>query len=385
MASRRRATGEGSLYFDKSKDRWVGSVVTAAGRRKVLGKTKTEARQRLDKLRHEVDTKGQVGKGNATVNDAVNVWTRRVLAARTVAPSTRRTYEWCASVISDELGSKRLRTLTVEDIERAFDRLADPGRRDGRPFGRAALVKLRSVLGQALDTAQRRGMVNRNVARIAELTPDAKRADERMALTPEQVRMLCQNIGKYRVGVMVLVMLTTGLRPGEASGVLWDDLNLDVGTLTVRHAVRLIGNRPVVTDELKTASSRRTIALPKATIAALRMHRVQQSEERLAAADWSDLRLVFATTKGTPLSPANVRRDLEKLCRRADVPVVRPNELRHSAASAMSDAGVPLEQIADQLGHTSTRMLDQTYRHRVRPAVTASVDVMDALLAADES
>ena len=52
---------------------------------------------------------------------------------------------------------------------------------------------------------------------------------------------------------------------------------------------------------------------------------------------------------------------------------------RHSAASLLSDKGVPLEQIADQLGHTTTRMLEQHYRHQVRPSVSASVAVMEEL------
>src|SRR3954467_13400080 len=41
--------------------------------------------------------------------------------------------------------------------------------------------------------------------------------------------------------------------------------------------------------------------------------------------------------------------------------------LRHTAASLMSDAGVPIEVAADQLGHRDTRMLSLHYRHRVRP------------------
>ena len=46
-----------------------------------------------------------------------------------------------------------------------------------------------------------------------------------------------------------------------------------------------------------------------------------------------------------------------------------PSELRHSAASLLSAAGVPLEVIADVLGHASTRMLEQHYRHQVNTFV----------------
>jgi integrase len=51
------------------------------------------------------------------------------------------------------------------------------------------------------------------------------------------------------------------------------------------------------------------------------------------------------------------------------IPRVTPNELRHTAASLANDAGVRLEELADQLGHKDVRMVSQVYRHRIRPTV----------------
>jgi integrase len=56
-----------------------------------------------------------------------------------------------------------------------------------------------------------------------------------------------------------------------------------------------------------------------------------------------------------------------------------PNMLRHSAASIMSDAGVPLERIADQLDHKDTRMLTAHHRQRIRPSVDAALILEDVL------
>jgi integrase len=82
---------------------------------------------------------------------------------------------------------------------------------------------------------------------------------------------------------------------------------------------------------------------------------------------WRDHGLVFTTEIGTPVD-LSLRRVIRKLTDVAGVPPVSPNEIgRHSAASLLYDAGLPLERIADILGHTSTRMLEETYRHRVRP------------------
>lgn len=60
------------------------------------------------------------------------------------------------------------------------------------------------------------------------------------------------------------------------------------------------------------------------------------------------------------------------------------NLLRHSAASLMADAGMPIELVADQLGHRDLRMLRRHYRHRIRPTISGGA-VVDGLLSLDAS
>ena len=90
---------------------------------------------------------------------------------------------------------------------------------------------------------------------------------------------------------------------------------------------------------------------------------------------------MFASEVGTPMHSTNLNRRLARLTESAglgkDWSITELS--RHSAASLLSDSGVPLEQIADQLGHPTTRMLEQHYRHQVRPSVSASVAVMEEL------
>ena len=94
---------------------------------------------------------------------------------------------------------------------------------------------------------------------------------------------------------------------------------------------------------------------------------------------WRDCGLVFPTRLGTLLDPANLRRSLHQLTDRAGLGHWHPHELRHSAASLLSAAGVPLEEVADLLGHASTRVTSAVYRHRTTPTVEAARDPMDRL------
>jgi len=95
---------------------------------------------------------------------------------------------------------------------------------------------------------------------------------------------------------------------------------------------------------------------------------------------WQDLGLVFPTSRGTLLDPANLRRSLRTVTEQAGLGRWHPHELRHSAASLLSAAGVPLEEVADVLGHASTRVTSATYRHRTTPTVEAAAGPMEQIL-----
>ena len=69
------------------------------------------------------------------------------------------------------------------------------------------------------------------------------------------------------------------------------------------------------------------------------------------------------------LDPANLRRGLRQVTESAGLGRWHPHELRHSAASLLSAAGLPLEEVADVLGHASTRVTSSVYRHRTTPTL----------------
>src|SRR5438552_18130240 len=130
-------------------------------------------------------------------------------------------------------------------------------------------------------------------------------------------------------------MLSLGLRRGEALGLSWDDLDLDKGTLIVRQALKREGGG-LVLGAVKTAGSRRALNLPRPVIEALRAHRRRQVEARLTVGTgWTDNGLVFTSTIGTPIDPANLRHYFAALCQRAGLGHRHPPKLRHTAPPIM--------------------------------------------------
>lgn len=145
----------------------------------------------------------------------------------------------------------------------------------------------------------------------------------------------------------------------------------------------LYGDRCARGATPRRAKSRRTLALPQTAIQALREHRLQQAEDRLAArALWEDHGLVFASAVGTPLDAANVRREFRKIMEAAGLGTGwAPRDLRHTFVSLTSADGVPIEEVARLAGHNRTATTELVYRHELRPVITMGAEAMDRILA----
>ncbi|MEQ1698922.1 MAG: tyrosine-type recombinase/integrase [Ilumatobacteraceae bacterium] len=376
-----RGNGDGSVYQEGARrpiderGRWVAQVKIDGKYRRTYHPTKTAATKALDTMRQAAATGAVAIDGNATVGALLDRWEAKVLPARDLSVRTMETYRWACNLLREDLGTTRLRSLTPDAVEDAFEALAAEG------MSRASLVKVRSVLGMALAWAERRGTVGRNVARISDLPAAARRPAKGRSMTAAQARSVLD--ATHRLHALWAVMLYLGLRPGEATGLCWVDIDLEQAVVHVRRSLKLEGGRLVLDERLKTDRSRRSLEVPPQVVAALRAHRSNQARAQLKAGElwvppYPDL--VFTTSLGTPLGPRNVHRSLSLLTERLGLGSWEPYALRHSAASLMSEAGVPIERIADQLGHDGTRMGLLVYRHAVKPTVAGGL-VMGELLA----
>lgn len=375
MARQRRDKGSGSIYRDEARGGWRGEVRIEGKTYVRRGKTKAEVTDRLNAL-HRDHARGTLAVDqHTTIATLVADYVERVVPNRkggNLSPSHRYSYRRSAAIITEEIGTKRAAKLTTREVEQMLDRLA------ARPMARSTITKVRGVLRLALDHAVRRGDLARNVATLAELPTSMSPERKRLPLTEDMARRLLDGLENYRNGTMFALSAVLGLRPGEAAGLYWDDVDLEGRTINITRSRQTDERgRVEIVDRLKTSSAKRTVAMPDRIAEMLTRHRLRQAEERLAAATWVDPNLVFATSTGTPLNISTTRKLLTTICRDLEVTVDDPSgprppmpyELRHTAASIYSAVGVAHEQIADLYGLTSTRMIEDRYRHRLRPTV----------------
>ena len=157
----RRGRGEGGLHWDERRQRWIATVTIgydARGKRitrKASGKTKTEAKEKLKELVRDNDDGLVAPAGSYTVADAVNSWLAYGLNGRD--PQTVSMYRIYADThIIPALGKRKLRQLTVEDVEKLLsDKSAS--------LSTLSLKIIHSILNRAVTHAQARDKVRRNV------------------------------------------------------------------------------------------------------------------------------------------------------------------------------------------------------------------------------
>lgn len=379
----KRANGTGSVHKDKVRNRWVGRISdpSTGKRHTVHAKTRIDLEAKMAAIRTGLQRGEEPEDGQLTVAQACDAWERRTLAGRDPATSTRDNYRWALRLICHPdtgLGGRRAKALTVDQVERWLD--AQRTVHGAKPLSRKSYVRLKSTLGQVLDDAVRRGQLHRNVARIAHLPAETTAPREKWALTPDQLHALDMACKERRVGPVLAFMAGTGCRPGEALGLRWDDLDLDQAVATIRRTVRRDGNRVRVVDQPKTPAGYRSLAMPPVTVAAMKAHQAKQRRARLAALSWEDPALVFPTRVGSVWHPRNFGRDVAAAASAAGLDGFSPNLLRHTAASLLIDAGVPLAKVADQLGHATLRMVSEVYRHRVGPVIDAGAGPLQQAL-----
>jgi integrase len=375
----RRGAGEGNIYR-RADGRWVARLHLgyAGGRRMrkhYYGVTRREVADKLARAKHDLNRGLPVGlDGRQTLESFLHQWLRDVVKV-SVRPSTYTSYELhVRRHIVPELGRVALTKLSAQQVQALLNRKLASG------LSPRSVHHLRAVLRRALNQAMRWDLVPRNVATLVD--PPRVPAREAPHLTPAQVQQLLTATRGDRLHALFTLTVATGLRQGEALALRWSDLDLEAGTVSVRHTLqRIDGELRLV--EPQSTRGRRTIPVPASVAVELRAHRLRQKEERIwMGSRWQEGDFVFTTTIGTPLDGSNVTHRLQELLARAGLHRIRFHDLRHTAASLMLQQGTPARVVMEILGHSQISLTLNTYSHVIPSLMGDAADRMDLVFAA---
>lgn len=380
--TKRRSRGEGSIYWDASRQRWIAVAslgFDGRGKRivkKGSGKTKTAAKDKLKEVLRDYEDGLAIAPSGMTVGDAMRDWVNFGNAKCT--EKTRQNYaSLCRTHVIPHLGAIKLRDLTATHIDHWLAGLSGD-------LSTRTLRLAHNCLNRAIDRAMACDKVKRNVVRLAEV-PTGRPGRPSKSLTLAQAEAILDNAKGTPIYAYLVVSLLTGARTEEMRALRWKHVHLDGQPdhdpplppyVEVWRSVRVGG-------DTKTRKSRRTLALPARCVDALAaLHAAQERAIPAEGPRWADHGVVFASRAGTEMDASNVRKAFRAALERVpdiDPEAWTPRELRHSFVSLLSDRGVPIEDISRLVGHSTTAVTEAVYRHQLRPVVQLGASVMDEI------
>lgn len=379
----RRGKGEGSIY-QRDDGVWVGAIdlgwVGGKRSRKVVN-----GRTRGDVVKKMMALQPVIAQGISPVSERLTVeaYLEQWLTTRVPGTITVRTEMLYAHVvhayINPSLGKIRLAKLTPSDVARMLQDL------EAKNFSPSTRRMARATLRQALRMAEQDGILARNSAAIAEGVKMDQR--EGRSFTPEQAKVFLAAVKDHRLEAAYVLTLALGLRRGEVLDLTWGDVEACEDTVVLSIRRQMVDDRDGVhLSDLKTVGSRRRLHLSPPLIELLEQRRVrQQAEELVRGPRWNNANdLIFTTSVGTPLNPDGFGKTVPKLCKEAGLGHWSIHELRHSCASLLMAQEVPLEVVAEQLGHASIRVTKDVYGHLMPSSRAKAAEAMRTVLFEDD-
>lgn len=363
----RRSNGlfEGRISYRDDHDKSV--------RKSFYGATEKEVKAKMREAVTRIEA-GQTPADSTMKLDAwLTTWSETILPRSNRKETTKALYMTLARthLVGSTIGTRPLGTIKATHIDALVTELGDKG------LAESTVRSVYTVLRSALDGAVRDGLLGSNPA--AKVVRPRVTRQEAKHMTTAQVKAVLDAAATSRYHSALTLIAGTGMRRGEALALHWDDIDLTKGIVRIRRTLSRV-NGALVSTAPKTANSRRDITLTPTMQKMLTKHRTGQKAERLRAGNkWTDTGLVFTTELGTAVDPRNLLRVFTQAAKTAGVEDVGLHTLRHSAATALLDGGVPLHVVSRILGHSSVAITGDVYGHLID---STQADAMDQLSAA---
>jgi len=324
--------------------------------RSITGKTQKEVAQKLKAATTSIDDGTYTAPSKMTVGQWLDIWTAEYLGA--VKPRTVDHYKGVVrSRIKPGLGAIKLDALTPHTIQSYYNGLSKEG------LAPKTVKNTHGILHKALQQAVSNGYLKTNPADSCILPRPVRR--ELKPLNEDLISAFLKTIQGHKFEDLFTVTLFTGMREGEALGLLWDCVDLIKGTITIDKQLQLIRGSKGQYQMVPTKNSKsRTISLAPFVIKVLRKIKAKQLENRLRYGEcWVNSRFVFTDDLGKHLSASSVYKAFKRVVEEIGSPETRFHDLRHSYAVAAIKSGDDIKTVQENLGHATAAFTLDVYGH----------------------
>lgn len=324
--------------------------------RSITGKTQKEVAKKLKEATTAIDEGTYTAPSKMTVAQWMDIWTAEYLGG--VKPRTVDNYKGVVrSRIKPGLGAIKLEALTPHTIQSYYNSLTKEG------LAPKTVKNIHGIIHKAMQQAMANGYIKLNPADSCVL-PRAERK-ELKPMDEDKITAFLKAIPGHKFEDLFTVTLFTGMREGEALGLLWDCVDLDSATITIDKQLQLIRGSRGQYQMVPTKNSKgRTISIAPYVVSVLRRVKRKQLENRLRYGEcWEQSGFVFTDELGRHLSASSVYKAFKAVMEEIGSPETRFHDLRHSYAVAAIKSGDDIKTVQENLGHATAAFTLDVYGH----------------------
>lgn len=378
MATKRNPNGNGSIFYDKSRQKWRAQIqwTDKAGEKhikKFVGAKKTEVKNRLDEFRRQLlISNGNIANGSVSFQEFAEAWLTNTLRNKLKPTSYMRKEVTLNNQVYPLIGGIPIDQITHNDVQNMVNQLHNSGLsystvKKAYEAVNGCLREFRVKTGSAFNPCEGITLpvtAEKSVADIIFFNED-----QRTLIKEEAVRKYKTGKSVYRLGHVIIVLMYTGLRIGELLALKWDDVDFTEKTITIdKNAVV-----SKVTDgeeshyvlinqqSTKTKSGRRVIPLSDiATQSLQEVYKITGENE-----------FVVSSATGKQITPRNINRMFHSILLQTGIAkgtedLCGVHTLRHTFASMLFMNGCEIKIVSELLGHADTKITENIYIHLIQ-------------------
>ena len=259
----------------------------------------------------------------------------------------------------ERFGNKKIKDIKKVHIVDYMKHLKKViSKKTGRPLSPKTIKHYRDCLRALFNYAEDLKIISETPVQNIKTSPVPNQVQGRYYEPDQldQVMEALQEKGEFKYYVFFVLQLYTGCRPSEIYGLMWDKIDFDRGMITIDQALVLSRESAgYVLKPTKTCDTR-TKPLPGSLLQLLK---------RLKGESLGVTNYVFTNSKGNHLVQDAFRKYLKKFCTKHDLPYIPPYGIRHTTGTILAAKGIPVANVAKQLGHASTQTTSK-YIHATR-------------------
>lgn len=362
----KRGNGEGSIYYSEKLKRWVGQYTYNGQRKSLYGKTRTEVKNKLNKVLVNITDNRYVDKSEYTLLDIIDMNIEEQFKSNKVTESTYTRNKYNRNIIAKmDIANMEIQKVTFSLINEDLLKISN--------YSNSTISKVAQIIKSGFDKAVILNIVNNNPFTIKGMIniPKSSKQDKKIdALTVDEQKLFIKELEKNydEYTDIFYIAIYTGMRVGEILALQTKDIDLKNNIININKSLTIdTSNKYILGKSTKTYAGTRNI--PITNLIKNVLERIMENK----------VDLLF-TNNGKIICPSTINIHFKKICKNANIrgkitKITRKNGkeinlkssevnthmLRHTYATRCIESGMSAVVLSKLLGHSDIETTLNTY------------------------